>query len=163
MQDDAQVLADLEAVGFTVTTDDVWTFRPNPPLTWDNAVPVLVRHLKVPDHSDSTIAAIATLLSRKESIPYWADIVEAYRGATSRWPKEALAGTLARTARKEHLRALEDLFDENCRDGSVVMFVRPLLRLNKQKYASFFRSRLHNPVYGVEADAALRGKRLNED
>lgn len=157
---------DLASVGEMVGTvyDLVDTSRPYPA-----ALPVLIDHLQRGGYPPRVMEGIGRALAVKPAIQWWDILVDRYLNALDVGEREGAGVALAACATKKQ-------FEELCRLASLplddprktrAMFLRALVRIDRDRGWDVVRSLVDDPVSGVQArhmlKERLRREKRNQD
>jgi hypothetical protein len=123
-QDEAPLVADLQAVGVDVTS--AWDMV-NLKESFPTAMPVLHKHLSL-DYPPKVREGIARAMSEGAARPYWKDLVELYEREANTQVKDALAVALCGAAGPEQYDELISLALDRAHGSSRVVLIWALER-----------------------------------
>lgn len=149
--------ADITAAGIEQTYDPATVLRSGDP----RMLSIALDHLARSGYDDETRAAIARHLEVKAASVYWDQIVAAYLAAAGDSERDALAASLAASARAEHVDQLMDLVSDASLGTSRIFFLRPINRLRRGKGKEFVSRLADDPMLRTEATAIMKGRSAN--
>lgn len=151
------ILRDLADAGEVVSSvwDLVNTSRPYP-----NALPVLLSHFVRGKYPDRVMESLGRALAVKPSVQWWDVLVDRYLNARSDGERAGAGVALAACATKEQFDDLAKLASIQLDDPSRirVLFLRPLVRIGRERGWDVVRSLAEDPVSGLHARTMLKQK-----
>lgn len=151
------ILRDLEAVGEQVGSvwDLVNTSRPYP-----RAVPVLLRHFRQGGYPDRVMESLGRALAVKTSVQWWDVLVDRYINARGEGERTGAGVALAACATKAQFDEFAKLAALDLDDPSRIrgIFLKPLVRIDRERGWEVVRSLVEDPVSGVQARLMLKQK-----
>lgn len=152
------VTVELRAAGFDVESPwDLYLHKP-----YDQAVPILVRHLKDSSYNEEARAAIARALAVPEARGAWRDLVDLYRCVDRQQDqiKQALAAAIAVTAERSGADELVTLLFDTDMGSSRILLLRALTRLRLPDAWSLITKALSDADLDQEAAHMLHQRDL---
>jgi hypothetical protein len=155
------LLRDLASVGEAV--DSVWdlvnTSRPYP-----TALPVLIDHFARGGYPSRLMEGIGRALAVKPSVTWWDQLVEHYLNARSTGERAGAGVALAACVTREHFDEFAKLAALDLDDPSRIrgIFLKPLVRIDRERGWDVVKSLVDDPVSGVQARLMLKQKAKRE-
>ncbi|HJQ07838.1 MAG TPA: hypothetical protein VJ872_20460 [Nocardioides sp.] len=161
--DEQSVLEDLRAIGVEVRS--VWDIYRLPIDQRGAAIPVLLRHLER-DHRPNVLEGLASPLANKIARPWWSDMKRIYLSTDDETARDRLAAALCTVAVRAHYDDLLSFVPDERLGGTRTYFLRPINRIDNRMSPGQGRAVVarfaDHPDLGVEADAVLRGRGIND-
>ena len=155
------ILRDLEAVGEHVGSvwDFVNTSRPYP-----QALPVLLRHLQLGGYPDRVMESLGRALAVKPSVQWRDTLVDCYLNARSHGERTGAGVALAACVTKAQFDEFAWLAALELDDPSRIrgIFLKPLVRIDRERGWTVVASLMDDPVSGVQARLMLKQKAKRE-
>jgi hypothetical protein len=155
------ILRDLEAVGERVSSvwDFVNTARPYP-----EALPVLLRHFQLGGYPDRVMESLGRALAVKPSVQWWAVLVDRYLNARSNGERTGAGVAMAACVTKAQFDEFAKLAALDLDDPSRIrgIFLKPLVRIDRERGWDVVSSLVDDPVSGVQARLMLKQKAKRE-
>lgn len=155
------ILRDLEAIGEHVSSvwDFVNTSRPYP-----RALPVLLQHLQQGGYPDRVMESLGRALAVKPAVQWWDELVQCYLNARTDGERAGAGVALAACATKSQFNEFARLAALDLDDPSRIraLFLKPLVRIDRERGWDVVRSLVDDPVSGVQARLMLKQKAKRE-
>lgn len=150
------VVADLRAVGVAVSSvwDLVNTSEPYP-----DALPVLMEHLERGGYPERVMESLGRALAVKPSVVFWERLKARWLDARDSGEEDGTAVALAACATKAQLDDLIDFLSVDERGQSRIYFIRPILKVGRDRGREVVKALREDPVFGKEATALLKRRK----
>jgi hypothetical protein len=122
---------------------------------YDEALPVLLRHLERGGYPDRVMEGLARALAVKPAAFAWDTLRNLYLRAEGRGELEGLAVAMAASATPAQVDDLIALLDVD-RNGKQIHFLRAILRVGGDRGREVVAARVDDPLLGEESLALLR-------
>jgi hypothetical protein len=150
---EAPLAAELQELGYAV--DSAWEMYLYG--EYDDAIPVLVRHLHEP-YPDWVRRGIATALNTRASSTYWSQFVSLYEATEGSEAKNGLAIILSTLVTRATLAEYMKLVLDEENGDSRILMIRALKRLRDPRGRELLEKLQAHPSLGVEARATVSGR-----
>lgn len=155
------ILRDLEAVGEYVSS--VWDFV-NTSRPYSQALPVLLRHLQLGGYPDRVMESLGRALAVKPSVQWWDILVDRYLNARSHGERTGAGVALAACVTKAQFDEFAKLAALDLDDPSRIrgIFLKPLVRIDRERGWTVVAALVDDPVSGVQARLTPKQKAKRE-
>lgn len=155
------ILRDLEAIGEHVSS--VWDFV-NTSRSYPRALPVLLKHLQRGGYPDRVMESLGRALAVRSSVQWWDILVDRYLNARGEGERTGAGVALAACVTKAQFDEFAKLAALDLDDPSRIrgIFLKPLVRIDREHGWEVVRSLVDDPVSGVQARQMLKQRAKRE-
>ncbi|MGY6498983.1 MAG: hypothetical protein ACXIUP_12235, partial [Microcella sp.] len=152
----------LAEVGENVSSvfDLVNTARPYPA-----ALPVLIEHLRLGGYPPRIMEGLGRALAVKPAVEWWRILVDRYLNARDHGERTGAGVALAACVTKREYDEFVELARRNINDphDTRALFLRSLVRVDRERGWEVVKSLVDDPVCGVQARRMLDQQRRREE